>query len=51
MTKRQIRQQRKEAAERDWRSDRDEDLEQADVPTDEYPGMDEFARLAQEFRG
>jgi hypothetical protein len=37
--------------EQDWRSERDEDAAERDVPVDEYPGSDELAWLNKEFRG
>ena len=53
MTGRDIRQQRRAAQERDdsWQEQRNDDLADDDVPADEYPGMDEFADMAREYRG
>lgn len=53
MTSRHIRQERRAAQERDhsWQEARDDDQEAADVPADEYGGIDEAASLAREFRG
>jgi len=50
---RDIRAQRRHADERDhsWQEARDDDLDAADVPEDEYQGIDEAATMAKEFRG
>lgn len=37
--------------ERDWRDERDDEVDDKDVPVDEYPNRDEYDRLAREFRG
>ncbi len=51
MRKREIRAQRKDAQNRDWLQQRDDEVDDKDVPIDEHQERDEYDRLAREFRG
>jgi len=49
---RDIRAQRRHAEQRDhsWQEARDDDQDAADVPEDEYGGLEEASRLARDLR-